>query len=384
MRLIQTWTSQSSRSRLASSLALLAIGLGLYATLQDAADLILGLASALAITTAHGKRRIQDPVTFLLFVPVAISSLWSVDPGDSARIAARLLGILLACPLPKNDWSPVKWFPMLLLAMSLAAALSWSEPRPNLLADNAFAAAELGLIGILTGSPILAALAMPILAATKTRSVLGILWVYAALSGRWRLLAIALATTCLWLWSASCAGNVDRLSIPQVEQGISMRADNAGIINTGYSAAAARAEGWEPPDEPVYVSPVLGTGAGGYLEAYGVQRPHSVPLLLWHELGIFSTLVFAGLGMVLWRVGLARSAALVLLWTVWSDSAAGDAAGMYTAALLAAHSQLLRNSAFIPKRGGQFYFLRFGTRLALVPARRLSRFALRQERRTVK
>lgn len=366
----------------ASVLAVAGISYGFYAGAWRTADAAVMLAAVIAILIRRDKPgRLPFATTFRhpgpwILAPVFLSAAWSADPADTLFLGWRLLAIFLIVPLP---WPKARYlFPFMFAAMPLVALAQLGGDRPAALSTNAVTASELGLFGLMTGSAWMAWLSAPLLGATLSRASIGSAVVFAALAGRRSLAAVVVVAICIFGLSTALSGAWSRLAGEDLSQGMSDRAAIAVGEPGSQGAALVDIYGLEPERRPEPgtagrwwwdvtrsqpLRSLTGVGAGAYAEAFGAQRPHSVPVLVWRELGLFGIPVLIGLAMLLRRAGLAISAALVLNFTIASESVAADPAVTYSAAMLAAWlagSKLGRNSAYIPKQVGRFYRKRFG------------------------
>lgn len=328
-------------ARLSSALAIAAIGCGVYAGATPVADLIIvGAIWSAAVSNQLPEilRRFtwRGPASWIL-APIALSVIWSADPGDTAWMAARILGLFVCLPLA---WPSARLaVPALLGAMVLTATFQALDPRPAALSTNAVTAAELGLFMAMSGSAWLAWMAVPALAFTKSRGVILAIALFAALARRRAIAAVAGVSIGLWILSAGLSGQLEsRLGLSGLSEAVENRGDAAGIIDNGFAADTGELAGIQArPRHNRYTRAALGVGFAAYNESTGLQRPHSIPLLLWHELGILSVLVLAGGVRLLAKIPGAAAIALAVNYSVISDSAVGDPVGMFSAAVLFAH-----------------------------------------------
>lgn len=305
-----------------------AICTGTYAGLQDVADVML----ITAMLLLWRRRQLRRPELHLIFWPVLLSLTWTLDVTDTLRTAGRILALFMVIPLA--DQRAKRAAAPLLGAMVVAAASGVLAERPRALSSNAVSAAELGLAMFLSGSPALTWMAVPLLAFTKTRSAIAAAWIFAALSRRRALAAVVAVSTVAWFASAAAAGNLtDRFEL----SGVKTRADNAGLIDIGFSRNIAESYNLTPVPDPLdgtWQRDALGSGAGAYVEATALQAPHSLPVLIFQELRLFSIFALAGIVLLLRRLPWSSAVALVALFTFFSGSPAGDV-GMNTMALIA-------------------------------------------------
>lgn len=225
----------------------------------------------------YRRRRITiPPVLWILITCVALSAVWSVNPGKPLWLCLHILIAYLAYrTLPHNHAK---------LGISLVAAIQigvilWQYTATDLIRPNALSrnASVLGLAGMWMMPGLLPAI-MVGLSISRTASLGVALF---ALTGRryWIPAGIAISTFLI----VTVLTNPNRLSIPILQRDVDLRV--TAIQGTSIEVA--------PP--VVTTTPVeyvkwrwYGYGWGQYALVTGRIQPHNIFVRTWYEMGVLT------------------------------------------------------------------------------------------------
>lgn len=280
---------------------------------------------------------LRSRIAWALGGTVWISSIWSVDPGDTERFALTIWSVAtIASQVKGRD-----------VAVGFAAAMpAWfvsvfttveENGRARLLAQHALMASEVMFVAFIAAGEragrfgwVLITLAAFPAALAASRSPIGAMWLY-SLAKRSNLVLYG-ATVTIVLFGLFGA---DRLS--NIGQDLHDRVEtSAGDTGTAFIRAAS------PRNENEVFRgdrrlTWFGYGFGAYNVATGIQRPHSVYSLLAYELGILALLPAGVLVFYLTRRALSWPVVLSVLGLgLFSDDLVATPEGLFLLALTVA------------------------------------------------
>lgn len=266
----------------------LVVGLGTTKLLSFAISIVLGY---LILRQRH---RIQVPfILWLIVVPIAVSALWSVDPGKPLYMACTILIAYLAYrTLPRSRFR-IGLYAIVAAQIGVVVWQYWSGEfsRPNGFSRNA---SVLGLAGM-WGLPLLPMAIMGGISGSRT-AILGAL----ILGLRSRRAMISSMVLVLVFLCVTLTFYPQRLGLDGLRQSYALR------------VAAIEGDPIEPnpTSKPVELKEVewhwYGYGFGQYYLATGHIQPHNIFVRTWFEMGLLSI-----------PVGYA------LVW-LWSEMARGN------------------------------------------------------------
>lgn len=332
------------------------------AMLEQAAGPLPGLCLALAVVLAGLARGFRRPPVWLIVLSLApaLTLPWTADMANTALSALRVSSLSYLLWTLRRDLSPL-WLAagagLVLGVQAIVIAPGIDDARQSGLARHITILSVVGLAAYAAAPArprwlmiVMTGLAALTAAAAGSRAPIPAVIASGGLSGplalaRGILIGIAVFTVAVWQGSGYRFLGADSLGTDTQMRIATMQPDGGGTWVAFIGGSAERqAEVRELTCAPAARAgrecgsaglSWTGAGAGAYLALNPWPRPHNVPALAIHELGVFSALLF---GVFAWAAVTGRisppAAALLVVHGLLDDSLISQPEGHYAVALI--------------------------------------------------